>query len=84
MGIALSMKDNSFILNSLDQFLTPRLIKLKNLISESSMLTFFEQEAQIIFELGVMEQLVATLEANNKNGREMNCLFLKEFNFIIL
>lgn len=68
MGFALSIKDNAFILNSLDQFLTPRLMRLKNLINGDSIVSVNEQKIQILFELGVLEQLVATLESNNNNG----------------
>lgn len=68
MGFSLSTKDNTFILNSLDQFLTPRLIKLKNLINCNSIDSVSEKTNQIFFEISVLEQLVSTLESNNNNG----------------
>lgn len=69
MGISLSIKPNAFILESLDQFLLPRFLALRNVVGENCGLLVAEQDRRIVFELGVLSQLVATLESNNTDGK---------------
>ncbi|KAL3117206.1 hypothetical protein niasHT_007609 [Heterodera trifolii] len=60
VGIALSFKQPEFILTSLNQILAPRLIELDSLASN---FTFSgQQQDKVLFELGILAQLVATLE----------------------
>ncbi|KAI1729836.1 exportin 1-like protein [Ditylenchus destructor] len=64
IGLGLSLRPSDFILNSLDQILSPRLISLKETLCVSSLVASEQQKEKVIFELSVLEQLVGTLEAN--------------------
>uniref|UniRef100_A0A915D4J8 Exportin-1/Importin-beta-like domain-containing protein n=1 Tax=Ditylenchus dipsaci TaxID=166011 RepID=A0A915D4J8_9BILA len=64
VGKGLSFKPWEFILNSLDQILLPRLVSLKQVLDGSYSLSISQQKSRVIFELSVIEQLVATIETN--------------------
>uniref|UniRef100_A0A914GRU2 Exportin-1/Importin-beta-like domain-containing protein n=1 Tax=Globodera rostochiensis TaxID=31243 RepID=A0A914GRU2_GLORO len=65
VGIALSFKQSEFVLNSLNEILAPRLVELNKLASNSALSE--QQENNVLFELGILAQLVATLEPTHLN-----------------